>query len=113
MGRDGGVLHLCLIGSLLAARLTALGLLLPRLFATGSSTSSRNSVRCSSFLSSGGEGAERRQRSSHDPHRMGEGEFIGIALMFQRRLVHQPPDGKVSQQQSVDLLYYQIRALAA
>ncbi|CAN5872492.1 hypothetical protein BH23GEM5_BH23GEM5_17970 [soil metagenome] len=65
---------------------------------------------------SGGNGREVRQGSTNDAHRVGEGHRIGIARSgqrAQRRLVHQPPDREVGQQQTPRLLTDELGRLAA
>ena len=54
-----------------------------------------------------------RQLPAHHPHGMVERQAVQILVGFESRLVHQPPDGGMSQQQPVELLTHQFRRFAA
>ena len=61
----------------------------------------------------GGKSAGQGQLAANHPHGMHEREPVGILARFQRRFMHQPPHGKVRQQQRVEFLPHQVGRLAS
>src|SRR3954465_14438511 len=97
----------------LILRLTPRGTCRPRLVATRSSRISASTASCRAALAGGGKGHEQRQLAPDHPDRVQEREPVRILVGAQRRLVHQPADGEVGQQQAPELLPDQRRGLAA
>ena len=96
------------MGHLLTLRLTARGLLRPRLGGNLSSSISSRTVSWNAFLSRGGKCDPGGHFTANDPDGVEEREPVWIFIGFEGGFMHDAAHGEMSHQKSKELLLYQI-----